>query len=319
LPLYLLLAAFFILYIHYQGNGSLSLLFGAAILISLGSLVVLEVFNSLAEQGTKKGIMELFTTVIIIAFIWVVLTSLLGTSHPLDVVPSCSMLPVLSRGDMIIIKGVANASDIHAPMVDMSKSAMAAILQNPSLESLECVAYKVTGSGISVNQFIAPGYSIGLYRPGIDGGSIISNGSQASNPIRYLCGEQSVRLQNGTIAEEAYIRSITIGNTTITGDQNNSIIVYHTLPQDLFYREGDSYIVHRVYAIINVTGSYYFLTKGDNNPGLDMQFLNVPPNMSQVQGQVVATIPYIGYLKLAFSNQLTQPAGCNTTVIHGGA
>lgn len=58
------------------------------------------------------------------------------------------------------------------------------------------------------------------------------------------------------------------------------------------------------------------LTKGDNNPGLDIQYGNYPPNMSQVQGKVVGVIPYLGYLKLIISGNLVVPQGCNSTVIH---
>ncbi len=91
-------------------------------------------------------------------------------------------------------------------------------------------------------------------------------------------------------------------------------MVYQTVPSDLFYKFGDSYIVHRVYAIINASGTYYLLTKGDNNPGLDMQYGNYPANLSQIQGKVVASVPYIGYIKLIFSESYTEPAGCNATM-----
>jgi hypothetical protein len=111
-----------------------------------------------------------------------------------------------------------------------------------------------------------------------------------------------------------YTSGISIGGQTIVGDRNNSVVVYSTVPQDLFYQEGDGYIVHRVYAILNVSGDYYVLTKGDNNPGLDVQYSNYPANLSYVQGKVVASIPYLGYLKLILSSHFTEPAGCNSTI-----
>jgi hypothetical protein len=66
--------------------------------------------------------------------------------------------------------------------------------------------------------------------------------------------------------------------------------------------------------VLNVSGKYYVLTKGDNNPGLDLQYGNYPSNMSFIEGKVVASIPYLGYLKLALSNSFVEPSGCNSTV-----
>ena len=74
-------------------------------------------------------------------------------------------------------------------------------------------------------------------------------------------------------------------------------------------------IIHRVVAALNVNGSYYILTKGDNNPGLDMEFGNYPINQSSVIGYDIATVPLIGYLKLIVSGQLGAVAGCNQTML----
>jgi len=104
--------------------------------------------------------------------------------------------------------------------------------------------------------------------------------------------------------------------TTIIGDMNNSVVVYKTIPQDSFYQEGDSYIVHRVYAVINASGNYYIMTKGDNNPGLDMQYGNYLIPFKDIEGKVIASVPYIGYLKLILSNSFSQPTGCNFVTQH---
>ncbi len=79
--------------------------------------------------------------------------------------------------------------------------------------------------------------------------------------------------------------------------------------------------MHRVYAIINESCTYYVLTKGDNNPGLDIQFGNYPILLQRsnnyIEGKVIFVAPYIGYLRLIFSSQLSEPQGCNTTITHG--
>jgi hypothetical protein len=92
------------------------------------------------------------------------------------------------------------------------------------------------------------------------------------------------------------------------------VVVYATIPQDYFYQLGDGYIVHRAYAVINASGNYYVLTKGDNNPGLDLQYGNYPAKLNQIQGKVLYSIPYLGYLKLVLSNSFSEPSGCNSTL-----
>jgi hypothetical protein len=73
-------------------------------------------------------------------------------------------------------------------------------------------------------------------------------------------------------------------------------------------------VIHRLYAILNVSGQYYFLTKGDNNQALDIEFENYPASKSDVLGYVIADVPVVGYVKLLLSGQVATPAGCNQTL-----
>jgi len=52
--------------------------------------------------------------------IWLALGFLLSTSAPLDVVTSCSMMPALQRGDLIVLQGVP-AERIIAPEINVSR------------------------------------------------------------------------------------------------------------------------------------------------------------------------------------------------------
>ena len=312
-PLYVFLVVVFILYIAYQGVAVLSEIFGIATFALIIALVVIEVVNGSREEGKVRNIVEILIAIVAVVVIWFALQAVLHTRYPIDAVPSCSMLPALQRGDMILLHG-ANASTIHAPQVQVTKAQLQTMLNNINNESLECVAYKASGNRANVSQIVGPGYSVALFRPGITGGTIVPYSDQGGNLVRYQCGVANLTFKNGTVLKEAYTSSITIGNTTITGDHNNSIVVYHTIPQDSFYKDGDSYIVHRVYAVINASGEYYYLTKGDNNPGLDMQYFNTPANQSYIEGKVIGRAPYLGFLKLILSGTLNQPAGCNSTL-----
>jgi signal peptidase I len=48
---------------------------------------------------------ELVFALIVAGVVWVALQTILGTPSPIDVVTSCSMVPALQRGDLIIISG----------------------------------------------------------------------------------------------------------------------------------------------------------------------------------------------------------------------
>ncbi len=311
-PLYIILIISFLLYILYQQVQTLAILFGTLTFIIILIIIILEVIISSKEQGKLKNAIEIVVAIIIVIGIWLGLRFILNTPYPIDAVPSCSMLPALQRGDMIILQGV-KPSGIKANVVDVTGAEMQNMLNNIANESLECIAYKITGNTANISQQVRPGYSIGLFKESNNGGSIVPNSSQAGNLVKYQCGIANVTYSNGTKIKEAYTKAIIIGNTIISGDLNNSIIVYKTEPQDLFYKEGDTYVVHRAYAIINASGNYYYLTKGDNNPGLDIQYQNYPASQKDIEGKVIAAIPYIGYLKLILSGTLSQPAGCNYT------
>jgi signal peptidase I len=312
IPFYVLLIVLFALYLVYQHGLVLSYVIGIALFLTFVAVICVETLNGVREFGYKRNIIEIIVVVLIVLGIWFSLKFFLATKYPIDVVPSCSMLPSLQRGDMLILHGVQSPAQLKAPVVNISKSTYASLVREAESGSLSCVAYIEQGNTGQVSQYMEPGYSIGLYS-NANGGSIVSTDSQ-TGPLEYECGTTNVDFSNGTARQIVYTSGISIGGRTVTGDRNNSVVVYSTVPKDLFYQDGDSYIVHRVYAVLNVSGDYYTLTKGDNNPGLDVQYSNYPANLTQVQGKVVASIPYIGYLKLILSSHFTEPAGCNSTI-----
>ena len=305
-----------VLYILLERIRILAITLGIVTFFLIIIAIVLELISGKNEVGYKKSILEIAVAIIVVVVLWYGLKFFLATNSPIDVVPSCSMLPYLHRGDMIFLHGVSSISQIKAPIIDVTSSQISRVLSSPDSESLSCVAYITNASGTYIRQTLAPGYKVGLIEDSNGVYRLVSKQEESGNVVQYTCGTREVKLSTGQILNEAYTTSITVNNRTIAGDRNNSIVVYGTRPGDLFYEEGDAYVVHRVYAILNDSGDYYVLTKGDNNPGLDIQYGNYPPNMSQVQGKVVGVIPYLGYLKLIISGNLVVPQGCNSTVIH---
>lgn len=313
LPLYVILVVFLLLYIFTQGR-SISIVFGVVTFFMIIVILVMEFMLSGKEVGYGKSILEIVVAVVLILILWYALQFALQTSNPLDVVPSCSMLPALQRGDLIALHGVSGISQLKAPIINVTQSDFNSIEKGATAGELVCLAYWEHDGTVYTNQMVRPAFSVGLFSVLNGHAQQVQEGSQNSS-VKYYCGEREVQFQNGTIGEEAYTTNITIDGHSVSGDLNNSIIVYRTVPKDYFYQLGDSYIVHRLYAILNVSGTYYFLTKGDNNPGLDIQYGNIPSNMSYVSGSVVLSVPYLGYVRLVLSNELAQPQGCNSTVI----
>lgn len=319
LPIYVALVVLFVLYIIFEKTAVFAVIIGALLFVTLIILLIVEIYNGVKQEGMVRNIIEIVVAIGAVILFWYALRFFTNTQYPLDVVPSCSMLPVLQRGDMILLDGIGVQSNgtvnVAAPVINVSRSQFEASFSNPSQEALQCIAYTKVGNGYGkITQFYSPNETIGFYQTVGTQGTIVSNVTQSQNLVKYTCGLVNVKMQNGTIVQEVATTAITINNYSITGDKNNSIIVYQTSPQDLFYKDGDSYIVHRVYALLDVNGSYYSLTKGDNNAGLDIQYYNSPANLSQIQGKVIGSIPYIGYLKLILSNNFVEPTGCNYTI-----
>lgn len=289
--------------------------------------------------GTSKTALEVVEVLVGAYLLFVVVPSiLLQTAHlgggwigitfnpPIDVVASCSMLPVLHRGDIVILHGITNMSAFlehhDIPVVNVSRMQFESMVSNMQTEFLEPFAY-LNGSKSDLTQSIRNGtkYGYGLYNVvclskesqeetlAYDQCFVPEN-SQGDNFIKYNYSIAKLASNDGNTST-LYISSITIGNTSITENYSNPVIVYRTTSQDYF--EGD--IIHRAFAAIRVGGNYYILTKGDNNPVLDIEDLNYPVNSSNVLGYVVADIPVIGYASLILKGQIGSVAGCNQTIV----
>lgn len=286
-------------------------------------ILVFEVKSSIKKEGTKKSIIDIVSAIGAAIVVWILLIVFLHTSAPVDAVSSCSMLPALHRGDLVVLHGIDNISAFisnnHVPVVNLSKSEFEKMQNNMSSEFLTFYAYFNNKSKIS---YTIPGnapYKVGLYNTQCVSTEIYLNKmnllytcyvpqqNQSSNLIRYGYSRGTFSLNNQTY-KAIYTSQISIGNETIGDNYTAPIIVYQTTRKDTFYPES---IIHRLYAVLNVSGSYYFLTRGDNNQALDIEFGNYPANRSNVVGYVIADIPIVGYVKLLLSGQIETPAGCN--------
>ncbi|UXD21653.1 peptidase S24 [Ignicoccus pacificus DSM 13166] len=120
---------------------------------------------------------------------------------------------------------------------------------------------------------------------------------------------------------EIPIAAVASGSMLPTLERGDLVFVMGTSPKDVhvgdiivYHSCQGPFIIHRVIAIKYVNGTYYFVTKGDDNPGTDYwlgQFVNCKtgqplPGVPQwrVAGKVVTVggyvikIPYLGYVAL---------------------
>lgn len=89
-----------------------------------------------------------------------------------------------------------------------------------------------------------------------------------------------------------------------TGD---IMVLYGTDPKDVklgdvvvFWASRPDPVIHRVIKIWDVGGTTYFQTKGDNNPGSNLDEKAIPEN--RIIGRAVVRIPYLGWVKIMFVN-----------------
>lgn len=314
LLLYVLLVILIIAYIF----TSIVLLGVFAFLLFIAILVI-EFRISLKSEGAKKTTMDIIIAVVFaVVVFWVIPSALLQTTSPINVVASCSMLPVMHRGDLVLLHGIKNTSEFlqkyNIPVVNVSQQQFSGMVDNMHEEFLAPLPYTdnniltANPSGIITDSNIA--YQIGMFRCIGASSCYISPDSQPGL-IKYNYGIANVVTPSGTY-EIVYVPSIVIGNTNVTENYSNPIIVYKTIKNDSFYPE---VIIHRVFAALKVGNSYYFLTKGDNNAVLDIEAGNYPINSSDVLGYVVASVPYLAYPSLIIRGEVGSVPGCNQTIV----
>lgn len=83
-----------------------SVVLAVVALIAFLALVFKDIMPSdTSSKGIKTAVKEIVIALVAAVAAWIILILVLQTASPIDVVTSCSMVPVLERGDMIILQG----------------------------------------------------------------------------------------------------------------------------------------------------------------------------------------------------------------------
>lgn len=90
-------------------------------------IILLALPHDFTVKHLKYDIREIVISFLLALAIWFALSFVLNTAAPLDTVTSCSMLPALERGDLVVLYG----GEPSAPMVNVSSTNEIMIQKQP--------------------------------------------------------------------------------------------------------------------------------------------------------------------------------------------
>ena len=241
-------------------------------------IFVVDISTGAGEHGWKEELIGIAKAAGIAIIFWIALILLMESSTPISGIVSCSMLPRYDRGDMILLHGIKNFSEVNAPTIEMTQNEFAEIY----------------------------------------GKQNVACGMMGNSNLEYLCSHDLCQrlARNGTYLEKENLCAIGLQykNQTILENYSNDVIVYAPHPYGYNASISGMDIIHRVFAKIKVDDKYYFVTKGDNNQVFDSYWFSIIPEQD-VKGRVVFRIPFLGYFKLFITPSFyaglgEDPAGC---------
>ena len=250
-----------------------------------------------AEHGAKKGLVEIGVAVAAAFVIWYGMGFVLSTNAPLNAIVSCSMLPNLERGDLVILQGAEpKGVDVSVSEFDFTK-----------------ISASVQGLGefetnISLAQYCGYFPSEAPCRAYLEAPEKLT---EKYGPIEFKHGWCTSLIQ-GAQQKVPCVKSVVVNGKEYAYGHLGDTIVYTTLPVDQFSAStGPKEIIHRVFMKVHAGGQTYYLTKGDNNDRFDLQYNNAPATPNRTAGKVVFRVPYLGYFKLFLFGYISDPLGCD--------
>lgn len=283
-------------------------IFGILFAIALIVTVALEIWLGSKKHGWKGELKDTAISLAGIVILWFALTIILNTSVPINAVVSCSMLPNVERGDLILVQGAdpigyeielteQELADLQSPTTSVSAEGFGSFELQGSLYSY-CVQHKD-----DVCSLFASNPSIF---------------SETKGPFTFQYGS-CIRESPEVLLSTPCITSVDFRGETYYTNLSHDTIVYTPPKGDLYSYTGD--IIHRLFFKISSGGETYYLTKGDNNPMFDIQAYdysamigNTAPSFQNYKGKILLQIPFLGYPKLFISGFFAETANCDSTL-----
>ncbi|MEM3400322.1 MAG: hypothetical protein QXP42_05820, partial [Candidatus Micrarchaeia archaeon] len=280
---------FFLLYVFTKEPfvGVICVLFVIAQLIA-------ESILGASEAGIKKELMEYVIAIVVALVFFYGLVFFLNTGAPLDAVVSCSMLPNLERGDMVVLKGEKPKAEV----VYVSRAEWERRKVGWNSTYFDCNALGKRDACKKLKDVILQNITL----------------EESDGLFNFTYGQCAYR-KNGEKEVGLCVHYLKIGDKEIRENTENDIIVYDPKEGDYFYYRSKP-IIHRVALVVDVEGERHYITKGDNNPVYDIQWGNSPVREGNIHGKVIMRIPYVGYAKILLSSILNPsllftPVGCD--------
>ncbi len=280
-------------------------LIAALVAVELFLFVMLELKEGAQKHGWKHEAIDTIIALVAALAVWYGASFLLNTSSPISAVVSCSMLPNLQRGDFVIVQG----APVDAYPIDMTPAELA------SLSDRATLAYNGTAISIEGSVFA---YCLSYDAPVCDAFKVRPESvveTKGAFTYRYMACPLS--LSSGSAFYEPCLRSVAFRGREYLTNFSHDVIVYQPPRGDVYAAIGD--IVHRTMFRISTDGREYYVTRGDNNPLLDIQVYdygtgrtNHPVPAENARGRVVGRIPLLGYFKLFISGFLQEDSQCRT-------
>ena len=284
----------------------LPILLGVVIAIEIFAFVGLEVKSGVKAHGWKNEIIDTLIALAVAVFLWYGAGFLLNTETPVSGVVSCSMLPNLQRGDFVFVQG----AEVRAYDIEMTSS-QAESLNGPAHITFGNESKTIPGS-------IFPYCVAGMGSPMC--AEFVKNPSsfvEKKGAFTYRYERCPLTFKNGTQAYQPCLKSVEFGGVEYLTNHSNDVIIFQPPSYDYYSVIGD--IVHRTFFRVNVDGKYYYITRGDNNPFLDIQaydygsgMMNRPVPEDYLRGKVIGRLPLLGYFKLFISGFFSADPQCET-------
>lgn len=278
------------------------------IAIAIFAIVLMEIREGARSRGWKEEALDTLKALLFALVLWFGLGFVLQTSSPISAVASCSMLPNLDRGDFVIVQG---GQPVSAYNLTMSSADFDALRGGTADVRYDGRAFQVKGSMGSFCQ-VSNDPVCQAFRK--DPGAF----SESRGPLQFHYTLCSIRQTGDRVP---CVDSLRYQDRDYPVRTSNDILVYSPRPADVYALIGD--IVHRTYVVVNVNGNVYYLTKGDNNPILDLQVYhygfdrgNEPIAQDQAKGHVVLRVPWLGYFKLFISGLFANDPNCQRQLVY---
>lgn len=283
-----------------------SIWFGYLVALAILLLVAEEIVRGVALSGVKAELGETRVAVYFALGLWFGAGFLLQTSSPINAIVSCSMLPNMERGDLVILQG----GEINAPTVRMSSAEAA------SIGSGAIVRYRNESVAVNGSLYAHCVYS----REDPLCGRFVASPEEffeMHGPLVFRYGRcerhypETGASNFGPCTSGVYYNGER-ASAGLVGDT----VVYVPKETDVFARSGD--IIHRVMLKIETPTGEHYVIKGDNNPVADVQIFdyrfggNSLADQSQLKGKVLFRVPYLGYFKLFLSGFVEEGESCNS-------